>query len=48
VIDASQAALLISAEEQRSAAMSAVVGQQADAAVGIAEGDQLLAKEHHS
>ena len=45
VIDAAQAAFLVAAEEQRGAAMRAAMLHDADAAVGVAEGDQLLAEQ---
>ena len=45
VIDAAQAAFLVAAEEHRGAAVRAAVIEDADAALGVAEGDQLLAQE---
>ena len=46
VIDAAQAAFLVAPEEQRGAAMRAAMLHDADAAVGVAEGDELLAQQH--
>ena len=46
VIDAAQAAFLVAAEEQRGAAVRAAMLHDADPAVGVAEGDQLLAEQH--
>ncbi len=45
MVDAAQAAFLVPAKEQIGAAMGAMGLQQAQAALGVAEGDQLLA--HH-
>ena len=46
VVDAAQAGFFVAAEEQRGAAVRAVVLEQADLAVGIAEGDELFAEQH--
>ena len=49
VVHAAQAGLLVASEEQRRAAMRAVVGCiKPDLAVGVAESDQLLAQQQHS
>ena len=45
VIDAAQAAFLVAAEEQRGAAVRAAMLHDADPAVGVAEGDELLAEQ---
>ena len=45
VVDAAQAGFFVAAEEQGRAAVRAVVLDQADLAVGVAEGDELLAEE---
>jgi hypothetical protein len=42
VIDAAQAALLVAPEIERHAAMRAELLDQPDAALGVAEGDELL------
>ncbi len=48
VINAAQAAFLVAAEEQRRAAMRAVRIDQADGAVRIAKGDEVLAEEPYA
>ena len=45
VIGAAEAAFLVAAEEHRGAAVRAAVIEDADAALAVAEGDQLLAQE---
>src|SRR5581483_10767710 len=45
VIDATQAAVLVAAEEEVSAAVGAVAVDEADLAVAVAEGHQLLAED---
>jgi hypothetical protein len=45
VIDAAQAAFLVASEEQRGAAMRAAMLHDADPAIGVAEGDELLAEQ---
>src|SRR5262249_748527 len=45
MIDAAQPALLVAPEIERHAAMRAELLDQADAALSVAEGDQLLAQE---
>jgi hypothetical protein len=45
VIDAAQAALLVAPEVERHAAMRAIFLDEADAALGVAEGDELLAHQ---
>ena len=45
VVVAAEPALLVAAEEERRAPVGAVLGDEADVAVGIAEGDEVLAEE---
>jgi 2-oxo-4-hydroxy-4-carboxy--5-ureidoimidazoline (OHCU) decarboxylase len=45
VIDTAQAALFVAAEEERRAAVSAVLAEQPDLAVRIAKGDQVFAEK---
>ena len=45
MIDAAQAAFLVAPEIQRDAAMRAEFVEQADAALAVAEGDQVLAEQ---
>lgn len=45
MIDAAQAALLVTAQEQGSQAMGAVLVQQAHPAVGVPEGHQVLPQQ---
>ena len=47
VVDAAQPALLVAAEEERGATVRAVGGHQPDGALGVAEGDQVLAEQPH-
>ena len=48
VVHAAQAALFVAAEEQRGAAMRAVLGHQANLTVGVAEADQVLTQQTHA
>ena len=48
VIDAAEAALFIAAEEQRRGAVRAVLVEQADAALAVAEHDEPLAHQLHA
>ena len=45
VVDAAQAVLVVAAEEHRRAAVRAVRIDQADAAVGVTEGDEVLVED---
>jgi hypothetical protein len=45
VIDTAQAALLVSTKEERCAAVRTVLAEEADAAVAVAEGDQVFAQD---
>jgi hypothetical protein len=47
VIDAAQAAFLVAAEEQRGGTVRTALVDEADAALRVAEGDQLLAQQLH-
>src|SRR5205085_8308544 len=47
VIDAAQSAFLVAPEKQRDAAVRAEFVDQADAAVAVAEGDEVFAEEAH-
>ena len=48
VVDAPQPALLVAAEEQRGAAVGTELVEQADAAAGVAERDEVLAEQAHA
>src|SRR5579875_599725 len=48
VIDAAQAAFLVAAEEQRRAPMRAISIDEADRAVAVAEGDEVLAQKPYA
>jgi hypothetical protein len=48
VIDATQPAFFIAAEEQRSPAVRTIFIQKPDAALRIAKGDQILAQQPHA
>src|SRR5581483_1320036 len=48
VVNAAQAALFVAAEKQRSAAMGAMLAEQADASGAVAKGDQILAEQAHA
>ena len=48
VIDAAQAAVFVAREIERRAAMRAVRAEQADLALRVAEGDQILAEQAHA
>ena len=47
VIDAAQPAFLVAAEKQRGATMRTIFVQEPDAALGVAEGDEVLAQQPH-
>jgi hypothetical protein len=47
VVHAAKAGFLVPSKEQRGATMWAVVLDQADLAVAVAEGDELLAQQLH-
>src|SRR5262249_6309024 len=48
VVDAAEAAFFVAPEKQRRASMRAVLAHEPDAAVGVAESDQLLAEQAHA
>jgi hypothetical protein len=47
VVNAAKPALLVAAEEERGAAVGAVLAHQPHAALGVAKRDQILAEEAH-